>query len=76
MEYIHVQISNVISQYKKKALSATFRAASQYLAAPQQVQMGNPHEFGHICYILITENTSWECMSYYHFLIAQTCKVF
>lgn len=67
MEHIHVQTSNVIPQYKKKALSATFRAASQYLAAPQQVQMGNPHEFGHICYTLITENSSQEYMSYYHF---------
>lgn len=77
MAHIPVQTSKVISQYIKKARSATFRAASQQLAAPQQVQMGNLHEFGHICYILITESSSQECMSYYHFfLIAQTCRVF
>lgn len=63
MEHIPVQTSKVISQYIKKARSATFRAASQYLAAPYQVQ----HEFGHICYILITESSSQECMSYYDF---------
>lgn len=71
MEHIHVQTSNGTSQDKKKALSATFSAASQYPSAPQQVQMGNLHEFG---YILITENSSQECMSY--FLTAQTYRVF
>lgn len=76
MEHIHVQTSNVISQYKKKALSVTFRAVSQCLADPQEIQMGNPHEFGHIWYILIMENRSQECMPYCHFLVVQTCRIF